>query len=108
MIRRPPRSTLFPYTTLFRSRLGHRNTLSLVLCLRCSLGQYLCDDRDVAKHAEALLAVAVEQDFAYWAGLGTYFRGWARARAGEMAAGIEEMRRGLAAGPGNRPQGHGP
>src|SRR5256885_12235128 len=24
MIRRPPRSTLFPYTTLFRSRLGHR------------------------------------------------------------------------------------
>src|SRR5256885_8046512 len=24
MIRRPPRSTLFPYTTLFRSRRGHR------------------------------------------------------------------------------------
>src|SRR3712207_7693103 len=23
MIRRPPRSTLFPYTTLFRSRTGH-------------------------------------------------------------------------------------
>src|SRR2546430_12587190 len=23
MIRRPPRSTLFPYTTLFRSRCGH-------------------------------------------------------------------------------------
>src|SRR3712207_7833329 len=25
MIRRPPRSTLFPYTTLFRSRLHHRS-----------------------------------------------------------------------------------
>src|SRR3989442_2696490 len=25
MIRRPPRSTLFPYTTLFRSHLGHRH-----------------------------------------------------------------------------------
>src|SRR5256886_13462812 len=25
MIRRPPRSTLFPYTTLFRSRRGHRH-----------------------------------------------------------------------------------
>src|SRR5256885_6150386 len=24
MIRRPPRSTLFPYTTLFRSRFSHR------------------------------------------------------------------------------------
>src|SRR2546430_9295750 len=30
MIRRPPRSTLFPYTTLFRSLLGcHRRELSL-------------------------------------------------------------------------------
>src|SRR2546421_6848804 len=26
MIRRPPRSTLFPYTTLFRSRCGRSNT----------------------------------------------------------------------------------
>src|SRR5260370_9994917 len=26
MIRRPPRSTLFPYTTLFRSRAGQRGT----------------------------------------------------------------------------------
>src|SRR3712207_8920590 len=27
MIRRPPRSTLFPYTTLFRSRVVHRHLL---------------------------------------------------------------------------------
>src|SRR3712207_7132716 len=27
MIRRPPRSTLFPYTTLFRSRLGTANLI---------------------------------------------------------------------------------
>src|SRR5258708_21518704 len=27
MIRRPPRSTLFPYTTLFRSCLGARNNM---------------------------------------------------------------------------------
>src|SRR3712207_6953063 len=27
MIRRPPRSTLFPYTTLFRSRRGRRSSL---------------------------------------------------------------------------------
>src|SRR3989449_8322133 len=34
MIRRPPRSTLFPYTTLFRShrgRLGHEQTIHLAL-----------------------------------------------------------------------------
>src|SRR5688572_32752182 len=32
MIRRPPRSTLFPYTTLFRS--GHRNVLDCPVCDR--------------------------------------------------------------------------
>src|SRR2546430_8360946 len=30
MIRRPPRSTLFPYTTLFRSRAGDRSWLAVV------------------------------------------------------------------------------
>src|SRR2546429_1918362 len=30
MIRRPPRSTLFPYTTLFRSRIIQRNVLALL------------------------------------------------------------------------------
>src|SRR2546430_11345942 len=31
MIRRPPRSTLFPYTTLFRSYADHRHALLVVL-----------------------------------------------------------------------------
>src|SRR5438034_4685296 len=31
MIRRPPRSTLFPYTTLFRSLRGNRRVLLLLL-----------------------------------------------------------------------------
>src|SRR6267154_531207 len=33
MIRRPPRSTLFPYTTLFRSR--HAQSVALVQITRC-------------------------------------------------------------------------
>src|SRR2546430_10354747 len=32
MIRRPPRSTLFPYTTLFRSNVPRRSRLSLKMC----------------------------------------------------------------------------
>src|SRR3712207_7073961 len=32
MIRRPPRSTLFPYTTLFRSPVAHREAQSGALC----------------------------------------------------------------------------
>src|SRR5260370_9496930 len=30
MIRRPPRSTLFPYTTLFRSAHGHKSGVQLI------------------------------------------------------------------------------
>src|SRR5260221_10009412 len=37
MIRRPPRSTLFPYTTLFRSIVSQRAAESD--CLRCSQGR---------------------------------------------------------------------
>src|SRR5258706_11441890 len=39
MIRRPPRSTLFPYTTLFRSRLGEASLLSQNIAeIRMGLG----------------------------------------------------------------------
>src|SRR5436309_3950699 len=34
MIRRPPRSTLFPYTTLFRSRLDARRPFDRVVVVR--------------------------------------------------------------------------
>src|ERR1035438_1967894 len=36
MIRRPPRSTLFPYTTLFRSGMGHDRILQFLDALRRS------------------------------------------------------------------------
>src|SRR3989449_7991592 len=42
MIRRPPRSTLFPYTTLFRSRHGFRNALiPVITVLGLDTGNYL-------------------------------------------------------------------
>src|SRR3712207_7506924 len=44
MIRRPPRSTLFPYTTLFRSR--GRNRDSLVRDAESELLAYLVHRRD--------------------------------------------------------------
>src|SRR2546426_6009472 len=37
MIRRPPRSTLFPYTTLFRSRLDPDIVLTQELCDVCAV-----------------------------------------------------------------------
>src|SRR2546428_8209179 len=48
MIRRPPRSTLFPYTTLFRSlRLlerVHREGAHYALCPELGLSAYSCAD----------------------------------------------------------------
>src|SRR2546427_4784723 len=61
MIRRPPRSTLFPYTTLFRSRragLGVRQPGELIyllpvrLCV--ALGELLQGERPVQAHREQI------------------------------------------------------
>src|SRR3712207_7107633 len=48
MIRRPPRSTLFPYTTLFRSDGAQQRLVSLALNLRLASGK-LESDPAVAK-----------------------------------------------------------
>src|SRR2546427_9597326 len=54
MIRRPPRSTLFPYTTLFRSpRVGGEQALQLLLSIRL-----VSREQDV-RHALALEVSAV-------------------------------------------------
>src|SRR2546425_6222833 len=75
MIRRPPRSTLFPYTTLFRSRLVQRADLglghrSLVLDLRLHEGgegdppgrrlllQQLLGDQRSEEHTSELQSLA--------------------------------------------------
>src|SRR5438309_6414002 len=47
MIRRPPRSTLFPYTTLFRSPAAARAVVGAVVRVRPRRG----DDRDAAAGA---------------------------------------------------------
>src|SRR3712207_9544663 len=45
MIRRPPRSTLFPYTTLFRSTMIYEAALDSILSgLRCHRGSILLFD----------------------------------------------------------------
>src|SRR2546422_6604033 len=49
MIRRPPRSTLFPYTTLFRSTLSRNYTLGIELGKGKSLEQALAGRASVAE-----------------------------------------------------------
>src|SRR5256885_5093818 len=56
MIRRPPRSTLFPYTTLFRSHVDHGKTTLTAALTKVSadkgLGTYVSHDQ-VAKASES-------------------------------------------------------
>src|SRR5688572_32094570 len=51
MIRRPPRSTLFPYTTLFRSGIKRRNTyengMYFILYLHRLLSIHVCDTMEI-------------------------------------------------------------
>src|SRR2546426_2005249 len=51
MIRRPPRSTLFPYTTLFRSHFKHLNRFVGALEVVRAMGLPFQDQRGVAGRA---------------------------------------------------------
>src|SRR5688572_31571402 len=58
MIRRPPRSTLFPYTTLFRSdkvagvRVGSENHLVLAAQNPCDLASHAAQDLSIRRSEE--------------------------------------------------------
>src|SRR2546426_7690555 len=67
MIRRPPRSTLFPYTTLFRSlaaRRGHRSARQLHDAAQHALGALLRKRGlgDEAEHLGAVLGYGAGDD----------------------------------------------
>src|SRR2546425_2800944 len=56
MIRRPPRSTLFPYTTLFRSRPGrHRSHLGRAVAQRLAQGRDRLGACDLAQRPRGCL-----------------------------------------------------
>src|SRR3712207_6857749 len=65
MRRRPPRSTLFPYTTLFRSVLLRPNTTTAATptawCLPCT-SPWPCTDVGYHSH----LITALQGSFYYW------------------------------------------
>src|SRR2546425_6783507 len=58
MIRRPPRSTLFPYTTLFRSR-AHGVDISFAPCVDLDHGVSIIGDRAFHALSDAVGQLAV-------------------------------------------------
>src|SRR2546427_4203426 len=58
MIRRPPRSTLFPYTTLFRSRLLSRYVADLLARLQAALADRYAIERELGRGGMATVYLA--------------------------------------------------
>src|SRR5256886_15396661 len=75
MIRRPPRSTLFPYTTLFRSVDCWRKMRKFDLSLRSSRSSYFATFR----HQLTILSKTDALDEEKWLNmLGTFVKDWFR------------------------------
>src|SRR3712207_3771645 len=55
MIRRPPRSTLFPYTTLFRSNLLEHPEQAFTAYRAAGIGPVVCEEKHMGSRAVALV-----------------------------------------------------
>src|SRR3712207_9421660 len=68
MIRRPPRSTLFPYTTLFRSQKEHPGKLLAYNCSPSFNWRRNLDDDTIARFQKELRAMGYRFQFVTLAG----------------------------------------
>jgi predicted ATPase len=95
----------FPNQALARSntaiaearRLAHSPTLASALfmgAIRLSIGG---DNGDLDQCVDELVAVAADQGFLQWLAFGTIYRGWVKAKNGDVVEGISLLRSGLAA-----------
>jgi predicted ATPase len=77
--------------------LAHLQSLAYAQHSVTYLHHHLRDVPAVQEQAEALLPLASTQGFPLFAGHGTIWQGWALAMQGQSAAGLAQMRQGLAA-----------
>jgi class 3 adenylate cyclase/predicted ATPase len=78
-------------------RLAHPPSLASSLVLGAMPLWLAGDDAAVDDRADQIVAVATEQGFPFWGAAGTMYRGWLKAKNGEMAEGISLLRRSLTA-----------
>ena len=77
-------------------RLAHPPSLALSLALAATPLLHVGENASLDQLASQLIAVATEQGFPYWRGAGTAYRGWAKAKNGDVAEGIMLLRSGSA------------
>jgi predicted ATPase len=84
-------------TLALAQELSHPLSLAYAWCCAAMVSQYRRDVPAVHEHAEAAVALATAQGLPFWAAIGTIFRGWALALQGQGAAGLAQVRQGIAA-----------
>ena len=67
------------------------------LTLGARLLSLVGDNAALDERADQLVAVTTEQGFAYWGAAGDIFRGWAKAKNGDLTEGISLLRSGSTA-----------
>jgi class 3 adenylate cyclase/predicted ATPase len=77
--------------------LAHPPTLAMSLAFGAILLSLVGDNIALGERAGQLIAVATEQSFPVWRGLGTFYRGWVKVKNGDVAEGISLLRSGSTA-----------
>jgi predicted ATPase len=78
-------------------QLGHTPSLALLEYFAAILCQSRRDVAETYVHADALMALAIDQGFVLRLEQGRILRGWALAMQGDVAEGVAQLRQGLAA-----------
>jgi predicted ATPase len=78
-------------------RLAHPPSLAVSLALGARLLSLVGDNTVLGEWSDQLVAVATEQGFAWQRAMGTIYRGWVKARNGDVNEGISLLRNGSAA-----------
>ena len=79
------------------SAIAHLPTLATALQFSALFYQHRRDSAETLEQAEATVALATEQGFTLWIGLGTLVQGWALAQRGQANEGLIQIQQGLAA-----------
>ena len=74
---------------------SHPISLAFALSVACRLHFVLDDAAMVGRRAEELVALTTEQRFAFFLAMGTAYRGWTLAEAGDAEAGVNLLRHGI-------------
>src|SRR3712207_6173590 len=94
MIRQPPRSTLFPYTTLFRSKVGFKQRGAVLVDLDCAgFSKLLLAERPAGEDCYCLDAGGASR-LDVPDGV-TYCHGLIRRGSGSLQGQFEDIRRGF-------------